>query len=120
MKRVLIVDDSAWVRSTLRSTFDRVEQICVCGEAIDGEDCIEKCKELDPDIVVLDLSMPRMNGAEAASILHRMNPKIRIVLYSLYSESIGSQLASAIGVDAVVSKYEDVTELIQLVAGWPG
>lgn len=120
MKRVLIVDDSASVRSALRSSFDRTEQLWVCGEAVDGQDCIEKCKQLDPDIVVLDLSMPRMNGAEAAPILHRMNPKMRIVLYSLYSDLIGHQLASSIGADAVASKYEGVAGLIRLITDLPG
>lgn len=116
MKRVLIVDDSASVRSALRSLFDRIGQFYVCGEAVDGVDCIEKAKQLQPDVVVLDLSMPRMNGAEVAPLLHRLNPKMKIVLFSFYSDLIGHQLASSIGVDAVVSKREGIERLIHLIA----
>lgn len=116
MKRVLIVDDSASVRSALRSVLESTGRFSVCGEAVDGEDCIQKSRQLLPDVVVLDLSMPRMNGAEAASLLHDINPRMKIVLFSLYSDLIGHQLASAIGVDAVVSKREGIERLIQLIA----
>jgi DNA-binding NarL/FixJ family response regulator len=116
MKRVLIVDDSPAVRSALRLLLESTGQFLVCGEAVDGIDCVEKSKQLRPDVVVLDLSMPRMNGAEAASALHGLNPRMKIVLFSLYSELIGHQLASAIGVDAVVSKRDGIERLIQLIA----
>ncbi|HEY6466262.1 MAG TPA: response regulator transcription factor [Candidatus Acidoferrales bacterium] len=116
MKRVLIVDDNPSVRSALRLVLEGSGKFCVCGEAVDGIDCVEKSKELQPDVIVLDLSMPRMNGAEAASLLHGVNPKMKIVLFSLYSELIGHQLASAIGVDAVISKREGIERLIQLIA----
>lgn len=116
MKRVLIVDDSPSVRSALRFVLESTGRFFVCGEAVDGADCIEKSKQLRPDVVVLDLSMPRMNGAEAASVLHDLDPKMRIVLFSLYSDLIGHQLASNIGVDAVVSKREGIERLIQLIS----
>lgn len=116
MKRVLIVDDSSSVRAALRLVLESSGRFFVCGEAVDGVECVEKCKELNPDVVVLDLSMPRMNGAEAASTLHDINPGMKIVLFSLYSELIGHQLASTIGVDAVVSKREGIERLIQLIA----
>lgn len=117
MKRVLIVDDNDSVRSAVRAFFERSGQFCVCGEAVDGFDCIEKTKQLQPDVVVLDLSMPRMSGADAAAVLHRLDPKIKIVLFSLYSEAIGQQLAAAIGVDAVVSKLDGIDKLIKLIGG---
>jgi len=120
MQRVLIVDDNPVVRTALRVLLQSSGWFSVCGEAADGVDCIEKCKELQPDVVVLDLAMPRMNGAEVAPVLHGMNPRMKIVLFSLFSDLIGHQLASAIGVDAVVSKREGVHRLIQLIADMPG
>lgn len=120
MKRVLIVDDNAVVRSALRALFQSIGQFSVCGEAVDGVDCIEKYKQLLPDVVVLDLAMPRMNGAEVAPLLHGINPRMKIVLYSLYSELIGHQLASSIGIDLVASKREGVNKLIQLISDVPG
>jgi len=116
VKRILIVDDNPSVRSALRLVLEGTGRFSVCGEAVDGIDCVEKTKQLLPDVVVLDLSMPRMNGAEAASELHGLNPKMKIVLFSLYSDLIGHQLASAIGVDAVISKSEGIERLVQLIA----
>ncbi len=120
MKRVLIVDDNPVVRTALRVLLQSNGQFLVCGEAVDGVDCIDKCKQLQPDVVVLDLAMPRMNGAEVAPVLHGINPRMKIVLFSLFSDLIGHQLASAIGVDVVVSKREGVNRLIQLIADHAG
>jgi DNA-binding NarL/FixJ family response regulator len=61
-------------------------------------------KRLKPDLIVLDLAMPRMNGAEAASILTQTMPKTPIVLLTLYKNVLGSALASAVGVKAIVDK----------------
>lgn len=89
----------------------------VCGEAVDGIDAIEKAKKLKPDLILLDLAMPKMNGMEAASILKRILPKARIVLFTLYKEQLGSSLFTKLGVDAVFSKPDGGWKLIECIRG---
>jgi len=71
-KMVLVVDDSRWVRERLRNLFDSAEGFEVCGEAGKGREGVEKAEQLRPDLIILDLSMPVMNGIDAARILHRI------------------------------------------------
>ena len=74
-KRILIVDDLPELRKLIRAFLEEELGFHVCGEAIDGFDAIEKAKDLKPDLIVLDLSMPRMNGLEAAPRLKKILPK---------------------------------------------
>jgi DNA-binding NarL/FixJ family response regulator len=87
----------------------------VCGEAADGVEAIEQAKKLKPDLIVLDLVMPRMNGAEAASILSQTMPDVPIVLLTLYQNMLGSALGSAVGVKAVLDKTEGLDKLVACV-----
>jgi DNA-binding NarL/FixJ family response regulator len=114
-KRILIVDDGAPVRDVLRAFFEARTNFEICGEAENGVDAIEKAKQLHPDLILLDLAMPMMNGAEAASVLHSLMPKVPIVLYTMYDESFGRSLASAVGVTAVVSKPDGVGKVVECV-----
>lgn len=114
-KGILIVDDSEVVRSIVRTFLEVKEDCNVLGEATDGLDAIEQAKELKPDLILLDLAMPRMNGLEAASVIKKMMPKAKIILFTMYSESMTHSLASAAGVDDVVSKPEGIGTLLQHV-----
>jgi DNA-binding NarL/FixJ family response regulator len=115
VKNILIVDDSSIIRRILRMFLQRRKNITVCGEAANGFEAIEKAKLLHPDLVLLDLAMPEMNGAEAASILKKMMPNMRIIIFSMYSENIGRSLTSAIGVDMVISKPDGMVSLMEAV-----
>ena len=83
MLSVLIVDDYAAIRRAIRVGLERHSEFSVCGEAVDGLDAIEKATRLKPDFILLDLSMPRMNGMEAASILKRVMPNVLIVAFTM-------------------------------------
>jgi CheY-like chemotaxis protein len=113
-KRILIADDSDVVRTVIRF-FLESEANFVCREASDGVDAIEKAKALEPDLIVLDLAMPRMNGVETASVLKAMMPHVPIILFTMYSEALGSSLTAAVGVDAVLSKPDGVGRLVECV-----
>ena len=76
----------------------------ICGEAENGKEGIEKAKQLHPDLIVLDLSMPVMNGLEAAHILSRTMPSIPLILYSNYADILRGKDARSAGLSAVVSK----------------
>jgi two-component system response regulator NreC len=120
-KKVLIADDSGTVREVIRAFLENVPDLQVCGEAVDGLTAIEKAKELNPDLVLLDLSMPSadatpgINGAEVASILKATIPGVRIILFTMYSEDIGKALTSSIGVDAVLSKPDGMRRLVETI-----
>jgi len=114
-KRVLIADDSSSVRDVLRTFLRDREDIEICGEAVDGLEALEKAQRLKPDLVLLDLVMPEINGAEVASILKNKMPNIRIILFTMYSEKMGKFLSSAIGVDAVLSKPDGMTNIVESI-----
>ncbi len=113
-ERILIVDDSKAVRDVIR-TFLTNAGFQVCGEADNGLAAIEQAKGLKPDLILLDLSMPMMNGAETASVLKGMMPDVPLVLFTMYNEAVGKSLASAVGVDAVLSKPNGMSSLVECV-----
>jgi DNA-binding NarL/FixJ family response regulator len=112
--RILVIDDGDSVRDIIRIFLEK-DGFEVCGEAADGVEAIEQAKKLKPDLIVLDLVMPRMNGAEAASILNQTMPKTPIVLLTLYKNVLGSALASAVGVKAIIDKTDGMGKLVACV-----
>ena len=114
-KQLLIADDSYLVRETIKNVLAGRTDIAVCGEASNGLETVEKAKALKPDLILLDLAMPEMNGAETASVLKMTVPDVRIILFTMHSENVGSYLTSAIGIDAVLSKPDGMTALLNAV-----
>jgi DNA-binding NarL/FixJ family response regulator len=115
VKKILIADDSVSVRYVIRTFLKDVPDVEICGEAANGLDAVEKAKKLAPDLVLLDLSMPMMNGAEVASVLKKSMPHVPIIMFTMYSENVGASLKSALGVDAVLSKPDGMTQLVATV-----
>jgi DNA-binding NarL/FixJ family response regulator len=103
-KSILIVDDSSAVRAATRTFVEGQLGLVVCGEAADGFDAIEKTRELRPDLVILDFQMPRMNGIQAARKIRDLFARVRIILFTMFADSVPSQEASEAGIDAVVCK----------------
>jgi DNA-binding NarL/FixJ family response regulator len=102
---ILIVDDSHDVCSIVKTFLQRDVNFTICGEAGSGLEAIKKAEELRPDLILLDLKMPGMNGIEVAPILKRVVPKAQIVLFSAYTDALGGKaLASAAGIDLIVQK----------------
>jgi len=114
-KRLLIVDDSPIIRKMVREAFELQEGWEVCGEAADGREGVEKAQQLKADLIVLDLSMPVMNGLEAARELSRLLPSVPVLLYTNYETPQLKQEALAAGVRAVVSKSESVGALVSSI-----
>ena len=115
LKRVLIADDNVYVRYVVRTFLHDQTEIEVCGEAVDGVDAIEKTRRLKPDLVLLDLSMPSLNGAEVALVLKNTTPDVRIIMFTMYSSKISPSLRSALGVDAVLSKPDGLGHLVESI-----
>jgi DNA-binding NarL/FixJ family response regulator len=110
-KRILLVDDNALTRGLVRLFIESRPDFEICGEAVDGVEGIEKGRELKPDLIVLDFSMPRINGLQAAEILHEVAPNTPIILLTLYKDIIPTPLAHTAGVASVLSKTDQLTLL---------
>jgi DNA-binding NarL/FixJ family response regulator len=119
-KSVLIVDDNQLVREVVRVFFGTLADWQVGGEAAGGAEAIQKARELKPDLVLLDLSMPYMNGLEAASVLKKMLPDVHIIAFTMFADAFGSRLSSAVGVDLVVPKSEGLTVLAKALQSLMG
>jgi two-component system, NarL family, nitrate/nitrite response regulator NarL len=120
-KRILIVDDSELVRSLVREFIESLPGFEVCGEAADGLEGVEKGLELKPDLIILDFSMPRINGLQAALMLHEIVPDTPIILFTVFKDAVLSRLAHNAGVASVVSKTDQLTILtdeVQRLTGW--
>ena len=113
-RTVLIVDDSPIVRRTVSSALQS-DGFAVCGEAKDGQEAIELAEKLSPDVIILDLSMPVMNGLEAAPLLRKLVPKSPIILYTLYAGEAVEKELKTIKVDSVLSKSEPLSRLTEKV-----
>jgi DNA-binding NarL/FixJ family response regulator len=106
---ILIVDDHAIIRRSLRQLFESRTGWEVCGEAVNGRDAIEKAQELKPDLIVLDLSMPEMDGLQAARILRKAMPKVPIILFTNFGQDpFMEREALAVGIREVVSKANSI------------
>ena len=113
---VLIVDDNIQLRRVIRVQMEAAG-LEVCGEAVDGLDAIEKARELKPDLIILDLSMPRMNGIDAARELSEICPDVPIVLYTMHADVIRRAGELPTGVAAVVAKTENlITRVLENLA----
>jgi two-component system, chemotaxis family, chemotaxis protein CheY len=112
---ILIADDSAFIREALCNLFEREEDFDVCGEAENGKEAVEKAQALHPDLILLDLSMPVMNGLEAARDLKRIMPTVPLVMYGSLADRLVGQQALLIGISEVVSKSERVAVLIDKI-----
>jgi len=116
-KRILIADDGEEVRQVLRAMFEARTDYEICGEAANGAEAVSKALELKPDLILLDVAMPMLNGVEVASVLAGSMPDLPIVLYTMYSEMLGLSLATAVGAKAVVSKADGIGKLLECVKG---
>lgn len=111
MPGILIVDDNPSIRYLLRVFVETQTSFKVCGEAGHGAEAIQRAKELQPDLVLIDLSMPVLNGAEAASVIKNVMPATKIVLFSMHMDDVPKTLATKIGVDLTLSKIDGITKL---------
>ena len=111
--RILIVDDHDVVRKGIGSILASRQDFEVCGEAVDGVDAIEKARQLQPDAIILDISMPRLDGFAAAREIKKLHPQVPIVFLSMHSgDGVVTQAKSA-GAQGYVTKIQAGSDLLK-------
>jgi DNA-binding NarL/FixJ family response regulator len=123
--RILVADDSQIFREGLNALMQSQGNWVVCGEAVDGAEAIRKTRQLRPDLVILDFSMPHVSGIDAAREIHREFPRVPILLLALFLTRQLAAEAHQAGIGAVVSKTKlaELLDAIQAVLDgkeyWP-
>lgn len=113
MIRVLIADDHPLVREGLRVGLSDEEDVVVCGCAEDGESAVVLCRELLPDIVLMDLTMPRVDGVAALRAIVAENPLMHVLVVSAYGDRAHVRAAMAAGARGYVLKGTPTEELAE-------
>jgi DNA-binding NarL/FixJ family response regulator len=114
-RTVLIVDDNPVIRTALGTYLEHTERMTICAEAGNGFEGIEKAKLHHPDLILMDVSMPNMNGIEAAAVIKTEVPDSRIVVFTMFADTLGQSVAKAAKVDLVVPKSLGVAGLMRAI-----
>jgi len=115
MIRVLVVDDHAILRDGIRSLLEGQEDIIVVGEAGDGEEAIKQARALLPDIVLMDISMPKINGLEATRIIKESSPQVKVLILTQHDNREFITPALQSGASGYVLKRSGRRELLNAV-----
>lgn len=115
MINVLLVEDHAMVRAGLRALLEKTKDIHVLGEAANGQEGIDMAQQLNPDVIVMDIMMPRMNGIQAAEHIRNLKLKSRVLLLSMHSDQGLVHQALQSGIKGYVLKSSVSEELLQAI-----
>ena len=117
--RILLADDHAMMRQGLRSLLEKQSDMEVVGEAENGRKAIELVRELLPDVIVMDITMPNLNGADATRQIVHEFPKVRVIALSIHSDRafvVGMLKAGAAGYVLKECPFDELLEAIRMVA----
>ncbi len=112
---ILIVDDHPLFRQGVRATLERERELDVCGEACDGQQAIQMAEDLSPDVVLIDIGLPGLNGLEVARVIKRRQPQVSLIVLTVYEDD--EQLFNAIkaGASAYSSKDIEPQSLVRMI-----
>ncbi|MGB2671988.1 MAG: response regulator [Candidatus Acidiferrum sp.] len=114
-KRILIADDHEMLRRGVRNTLQTELDLEICGEAVDGQDAVEKVKALRPDLVILDINMPALNGLVALRQILRFRPQTKVLVFSVHDSDQTVKEVHAAGAHGFISKGKDSQDLLRVV-----
>ena len=112
---ILLADDHPLVQDGLRTRFDEIEDINVIGVASDGEELLEKVRLLKPDLVITDISMPKINGLKATHLLSKEYPEIKVLILTMHDNKEYIQNAIDSGAKGYILKDKPAAEMIEAV-----
>jgi signal transduction histidine kinase/CheY-like chemotaxis protein len=114
-KRILIADDHEMLRRGVRNTLQTQVDLEICGEAVNGQETVDKVKALQPDLVILDINMPLLNGLVAVRQILRHRPQTKVLVFSVHDSDQTVQEVYAAGAHGFISKGKDAQHLLQVV-----
>jgi len=120
MPRVLVVDDHAFVRRGIQSLLHAFPEWEFCGEADNGEDAIRLAGELRPEVIIMDVTMPRLNGIEATLAIRKTQPEVKIVLLTLHESADLVRTAFRAGARGYLLKTDAERELLSALTAVMG
>lgn len=107
MAKILVTDDAAFMRMQLKDNLTKLGHEVV-GEAENGRDAIEKCQELNPDLITMDITMPEMSGVEAVKVIRKTNPDMKIIMCSaMGQQSMVLDAIQAGATDFIVKPFNE-------------
>lgn len=109
---ILVADDNPVMRDALCKLFEPEDGLELCEQAVNGQDAIDKAKKFRPDLIILDFSMPVMNGVDAARAIKKIMPRVPIILFTIHGNEMLSAAVKEAGIDAFVSKAEMVNPAV--------
>jgi DNA-binding NarL/FixJ family response regulator len=113
--RILIVDDQPNVRHALRNVLASKREWEVCGEASDGQEAIERSQKLCPDVVIMDVSMPRVSGLEATKKIRELCPEVQVLILTFHDFPGLGRLAREAGASGYLLKGHDGDLLVRAI-----
>ena len=116
MIKIILADDHCLVRTGLQRLLDDIEHFTVIGEADNGVDAIALVAEKQPDVVILDINMPKLNGLETTERLHRDFPDVKILIISMHSDEIFPQRLLKAGAHGYLTKDSGIQEIAHAIS----
>lgn len=113
--RVMIADDHQIIRQGLKLLFGNAPDVQLVGEAVNGQEAVDLSRELSPDVVVMDIGMPVMDGFEATRLIRAEQPKIKIIALSMHNDGAFVKGMEAAGAQGYVLKEAAFEELVEAV-----
>ena len=112
---ILLVDDDQEFRGLLKRLLEKDTRLRVTAEATDGAEAIELARTLTPDIILMDLAMPGINGLEATRRIKGEHPAMKIIIFTQYAEDVYHRAATDSGADRFLSKRTRLTDLLATI-----
>jgi DNA-binding NarL/FixJ family response regulator len=116
MPRILLADDHELICKGLRALLEAKKESLICGEGGDGQEAVERVVELQPDLIILDVTMPALNGLQAAQRIRERVPKTKILILSMHDSPQLANEALRLGADAYLVKSGPQALLLETIA----